>query len=48
MNIDTSSGVVEWNQIMAMSIISLLPAILLYFSSQKYFVEGVTSSGIKG
>ncbi|MDT2768545.1 carbohydrate ABC transporter permease [Globicatella sulfidifaciens] len=48
MNIDASSGVVEWNQIMAMSIISLLPAILLYFSSQKYFVEGVTSSGIKG
>ncbi|MBF6978544.1 carbohydrate ABC transporter permease [Tuanshanicoccus lijuaniae] len=48
MNIDTSSGVVEWNQIMAMSIISLLPAIILYFSAQKYFVEGVTSTGIKG
>lgn len=48
MSIDTSSGVVEWNQIMAMSIISLLPAIILFFSGQKYFVEGVTSSGIKG
>lgn len=48
MSIDTSSGVVAWNQIMAMSLISLLPALILFFSAQKYFVEGVTSSGIKG
>ncbi|WP_162011717.1 carbohydrate ABC transporter permease [Streptococcus sp. S784/96/1] len=48
MSIDTSSGVVEWNQILAMSLISLLPALLLFFGAQKYFVEGVTSSGIKG
>lgn len=48
MSIDTSSGVVEWNQILAMSLISLLPALILFFSAQKYFVEGVTSSGIKG
>ncbi|MGM0123366.1 oligogalacturonide transport system permease [Enterococcus sp. AZ194] len=48
MSIDTSSGVVAWNQILAMSLISLLPALILFFSAQKYFVEGVTSSGIKG
>ena len=48
MSIDTSSGIVEWNQILAMSLISLLPALILFFSAQKYFVEGVTSSGIKG
>lgn len=47
-SIDTSSGVVAWNQIFAMSVISLLPAIILFFSAQKYFIEGVTSSGIKG
>lgn len=48
MSIDASSGVVEWNQILAMSIIALLPALILFFSAQRYFVEGVTSSGIKG
>ncbi len=48
MSIDTSSGIVQWNQILAMSIISLLPALILFFAAQKYFVEGVTSSGIKG
>ncbi|QDK70963.1 carbohydrate ABC transporter permease [Lactococcus protaetiae] len=48
LNTDTSSGVVPWNQIFAMSVISLLPAIILFFSAQRYFVEGVTSSGIKG
>lgn len=48
MSIDASSGIVEWNQILAMSIIALLPALILFFSAQKYFVEGVTSSGIKG
>ena len=48
MSIDASSGIVEWNRILAMSIIALLPAIILFFSAQRYFVEGVTSSGIKG
>lgn len=48
MSIDASSGIVEWNQILAMSIMALLPAVILFFSAQRYFVEGVTSSGIKG
>lgn len=48
MSIDASSGIVEWNQILAMSIIALLPPLMLFFAAQKYFVEGVTSSGIKG
>jgi len=48
MSIDASSGIVEWNQILAMSIIALLPALILFFAAQKYFVEGVASSGIKG
>jgi len=48
MSIDASSGIVEWNQILAMSIIALLPALILFFAAQKYFVEGIASSGIKG
>ena len=48
MSIDQSSGIVEWNQILAMSFLALLPALILFFSAQKYFVEGVTSTGVKG
>lgn len=48
MSIDQSSGIVQWNQILAMSFLALLPPLILFFSAQKYFVEGVTSSGLKG
>lgn len=48
MSIDQSSGIVEWNQILAMSFLALLPALILFFAAQKYFVEGVTSTGAKG
>jgi len=39
---------IAWNQTMAMSVLSMLPPVLLYFLSQKYFVEGVTTTGLKG
>lgn len=38
----------NWNQVLAMSVVSLAPGIILFFSAQKYFVEGVTSAGVKG
>ncbi len=43
-----SSSAVQWNQIMAMALISILPLILLFFFAQKYFVEGIATSGLKG
>lgn len=48
MSIDQSSGIVEWNQILAMSFLAVLPALVLFFAAQRYFVEGITSSGVKG
>ncbi len=48
MCIDATSGTFEWNQVIAMSIIALLPSIILFFSAQKYFIEGITTTGIKG
>jgi len=38
----------QWNYLMAMAIIMTLPVLLIFFFSQKYFVEGITFSGIKG
>lgn len=48
MAMDTTSGTFDWNQIIAMSIIALIPSIVLFLCAQKYFVEGISTSGIKG
>ncbi|SHO55954.1 carbohydrate ABC transporter permease [Vibrio quintilis] len=47
MSIDVTEGA-KWNEILAMASIAIIPSIMVFFMSQKYFVEGVTSSGIKG
>jgi len=39
---------ISWNQVMAMSVLSLVPPVLLFFFTQKYFVEGIATSGLKG
>lgn len=38
----------DWNLIMAAAAVMTLPAIILFFIGQKYFVEGITLTGIKG
>lgn len=43
-----ASSTIAWNQIMAMSIVTILPVVLLFFFAQKYFVEGIATSGLKG
>jgi ABC-type glycerol-3-phosphate transport system permease component len=37
-----------WNLIMAGALISVIPVLLLFIFAQRYFVRGVTSSGLKG
>ncbi|MCX6043897.1 MAG: carbohydrate ABC transporter permease [Chloroflexi bacterium] len=38
----------EFPLLMAASVIALLPCLLLFFSAQKYFIQGVVVSGVKG
>ncbi|MBA2944215.1 carbohydrate ABC transporter permease [Paenibacillus sp. CGMCC 1.16610] len=38
----------EWGQLLAMSLVSIVPATLVFMFLQKYFVEGIATSGIKG
>jgi oligogalacturonide transport system permease protein len=38
----------SWNQVLAMSMVSLIPGTLLFFSAQRYFVEGISAGSIKG
>jgi len=38
----------QWSLLMAASVIFTIPMIVLFFMFQKYFMEGVTHTGIKG
>ncbi|MFC3804050.1 carbohydrate ABC transporter permease [Cohnella sp. GCM10012308] len=38
----------DWNLLMAGSAIMVLPAIAMFFIGQKYFIEGISLTGIKG
>ena len=37
----------DWNQIMAMSIVAIATPVLLFIVAQKYFVEGIATTGMK-
>lgn len=39
---------VEWNMMMAATVIMTLPIILIFFVAQRYFIEGITVTGLKG
>lgn len=43
-----ASASVNWSQIMAMALVSILPCILIFFFAQKHFVEGIATTGMKG
>lgn len=47
MSLDVTDTI-TWNQTMAMSVLSMLPPVLLFFMAQKYFVEGISTTGLKG
>lgn len=44
---DSTTGQ-QWGQLLAMSLVSILPATLVFMFLQKYFVEGIATTGIKG
>ena len=43
-----AGAVVNWGGALAMSTLSMVPSFILFFSLQKYFVQGITTTGIKG
>ncbi|MEF3312993.1 carbohydrate ABC transporter permease [Paenibacillus sp. GYB004] len=47
MSLDAQAAV-NWDQVMAMAIVTIVPSIVLFFFSQKYFVEGIATTGLKG
>jgi multiple sugar transport system permease protein len=40
--------IVNWNQLMAASTVAVVPVLIIFVAGQKYFVRGITLTGIKG
>lgn len=38
----------EWNLLMAATLLVILPCLLLFFFAQKYFIQGIVITGLKG
>lgn len=47
-NVPESAGMPMQHLLMAASVMAILPCLILFFSFQRYFVEGIVLSGIKG
>jgi oligogalacturonide transport system permease protein len=39
---------VEWANVIAISVVALVPSVVVFFLAQRHFIEGASSSGIKG
>ncbi|MCM3626669.1 carbohydrate ABC transporter permease [Paenibacillus glycanilyticus] len=39
---------IQWGRLLAMSLLSVLPSVVLFFFAQKHFVEGIATTGLKG
>jgi multiple sugar transport system permease protein len=48
LNFFRSSYNVHWGYLMAASIAALVPMVIVFFFFQRYFIEGITFTGIKG
>jgi multiple sugar transport system permease protein len=41
-------GLALWNLLMAMALLSALPCLILFFVAQRFFMQGIVVSGVKG
>jgi multiple sugar transport system permease protein len=46
--IGDAGSISNWGGALAMGTLSMIPAFILFFTLQKYFVQGITTTGIKG
>ncbi|GGD95923.1 carbohydrate ABC transporter permease [Paenibacillus nasutitermitis] len=47
-NFTAAYGATPWNLLMAASVVAVLPLLILFFLAQKYFIQGIVTSGSKG
>lgn len=47
MSMDADAGF-EWNRVLAMSLISIIPSLIVFFLAQDSFIDGIAAGGVKG
>lgn len=47
-NFTADYGMTPWHLLMAATLMALLPCIALFFLAQRYFIQGIVISGVKG
>ncbi|MEK4508781.1 carbohydrate ABC transporter permease [Paenibacillus anaericanus] len=47
-NFTAAYGATPWQLLMAASVVAVLPLLILFFMAQKYFIQGIVTSGSKG
>ena len=47
-NFFKSQNDTQWNYLMAASVVAMLPSLFFFFIGQKYFVQSITLTGLKG
>jgi oligogalacturonide transport system permease protein len=48
LSMDGAAGVVAWENTMAMSVAAIIPSMIIFMCAQRHFVEGISTSGLKG
>jgi multiple sugar transport system permease protein len=48
LRLDNPEGGIDWTAIMAGNVLMTLPVIVIFFLFQRYFIEGMSMSGMKG
>jgi len=43
-----AESVSNWGAMFAMSVVSLVPVLVVFFAFQRYIVEGISMTGLKG
>ena len=47
MSMDAEVGF-EWNRVLAMSLLAIIPSLVVFFAAQNLFVDGIAAGGVKG
>ena len=47
MSMDADTGF-NWNRILAASLISIIPSLVVFFLAQDQFIDGIAAGGVKG
>jgi multiple sugar transport system permease protein len=43
-----TNGSIQWNLLLSATLITVIPVLIVFLFAQKYFVQGISSSGVKG